>query len=117
MALTSHGFYKTNGLYWYSDAAIFLMGLILFELLRRHVSGRKVPGERGLTYLSRISFGIYLLHKPIMVAAEKYLPLQGIYLPVKITVLFGISLGGSILLLLPFSFIWKRAGKTVFYIK
>ena len=115
--LYSHGFYKTNGLYWYSDAAIFLMGLILFELLRRHVSGRKVPGERGLTYLSRISFGIYLLHKPIMVAAEKYLPLQGIYLPVKITVLFGISLGGSILLLLPFSFIWKRAGKTVFYIK
>ena len=43
--LYSHGFYKTNGLYWYSDAAIFLMGLILFELLRRHVSGRKVPGS------------------------------------------------------------------------
>ena len=52
-----------------------------------------------------------------MVAAEKYLPLQGIYLPVKMAVLFGISFGGSILLLLPFSFMWKRAGKTVFYIK
>lgn len=115
--LYSHNFFKTNGLYWYNDAAIFLDGLILFEFLRRLLEGKSLKGKILLEYISRCSFGIYLLHKPLLVVATKYLPLEGMHTLIKIGILFVIGMAGSMLMTAPFYYRWKKAGHLLFHIK
>ena len=115
--LYSHNFFETNGLYWYNDAAIFLAGLILFEFHRRLLKGKKIQGKTFLEYISRCSFGIYLLHKPLLVLATRYLPLEGMHTLIKISILFIIGMGGSALVTVPFYYRWKKAGRLLFHIK
>ncbi len=115
--LYSHKFFATNGLYWYNDIAIFLNGLILFEFLRRFLDGKKIKGKTFLEYISRCSFGIYLLHKPLLVLVEKYLPLEGMHTLIKVGILFTIGMFGSMLVTMPFYYRWKKTGRILFHIK
>lgn len=115
--LYSHNFFATNGLYWYNDIAVFLNGLILFETFRRLLDGKKIKGKILLEYISRCSFGIYLLHKPLLVLAAKYLPLEGMHTLIKIGILFVIGMAGSMLVTMPFYYRWKKAGSLLFHIK
>lgn len=115
--LYANEFYKSNRLLWYSSVCIFVMGMALFEGIRRMAD---TPGRRAVRLIedvARCSFGIYLLHKPILVLALKYLPIEGWGEPAKIFVLLTAGLGISVLFLLPFVRKWKKAGRVLFLIK
>lgn len=45
--LYSHNFFKTNGLYSYNSAAVFLSGLIVFELFRQFLEGKKISWKKA----------------------------------------------------------------------
>ena len=77
----------------------------------------KKKGKILLEYISRCSFGIYLFHKPLLVLAAKYLPLEGMHTLMKIGILFAIGMAGSMLVTAPFYHKWKRAGYWLFHIK
>ena len=115
--LYANEFYKSNRLLWYSSACIFVMGLSLFEGIRRMAG---MPGRRAVRLIedaARCSFGIYLLHKPILVLTLKCLPVENWGEPAGIFVLLAAGLGISLLFLLPFVRRWKRAGRVWFLIK
>lgn len=113
--LYSHGFFKSTRLTWYSSLFLFVMGMTLFELLRRGFSC--VHTSRVVELAARCSFGIYLLHKPIQILAARYLPLEELTEGAAIALLSAAGLGFSMLILLPFGLWWKRAGKWLFFIK
>lgn len=115
--LYSHNFFKTNGLYSYNSAAVFLSGLIVFELLRRFLEEKKIREAAFLEYVSRSRFGVYLLHKPLLILLEKYLPLEGMHTLIKIGILFAVGMFGSLLVTVPFYCSWKKAGRLLFHIK
>lgn len=71
--LYSHHYYQSAFLYWYSDFAIFLIGIFTFELLRRRYHNKAIiKFAPVIEYISRCSFGIYIIHKPILVVLQKY---------------------------------------------
>lgn len=116
--LYSNSFFNIGSMLWYNIVPIFIMGLTLYELIRRH---QKLIGKyvcrinTGL--LARCSFGIYLLHKPLMVLWVKYVPLNDVNVLLKIVILFAVGFGISLVLLLPFYLKWKGLGKIFFLIK
>ena len=71
----------------------------------------------GVALMAKCSFGIYLLHKPIMILCERWIVPDNINLMFKIIMLFCLSLLFSILILIPFVLKWKKAGRILFYIK
>lgn len=115
--LYTNQYYKTNGLYWYTDMAIFIGGLILFELFRRGFEEKEVRLKKILEYVSRCSFGIYLLHKPLLDISEKYLALKEMNIASSMVILFLIGFGGGLVILLPFVVRWRKIGRLLFGIK
>lgn len=116
--LYSNGYFNSGSMLWYNIVPIFVMGLALFELIRRHQEPiGKCVSRINTALLARCSFGIYLLHKPVMVLCAKYVPLDGINVMLKIAFLFVAGFGISLIILLPFYFKWKRAGKIIFLLK
>lgn len=87
----------------------------LFELLRRksHCFSKL---SRPITYLSRISFGIYFMHIIVLNLLITYMDFTTWLLPVKMLFLEGVSVGGSILLIALLSQI-KPLRKYLFLIK
>lgn len=110
-------FYKSTRLLWYSSVFIFVMGLILFELIRRIFDKEQAHTAGVVEVTARCSFGIYLLHKPILVLCMKYLPLEQWEVAADFVILLAAGLLISILLLLPFYGKWKKAGRLLFLIK
>ena len=115
--LYSNHYYKSNRLLWYTSIGICLAGLLLFELLRRIYGKTEKQANRVIGMLARCSFGIYLLHKPLMVLAMKYLPLDSFNVMVRIGCLILIGIGISVLILWPFYLFLKKLGQIIFYIK
>lgn len=110
-------YYKTTKMYWYTSVAIFVMGLLLFELFRRTFSEKNLNCRTFLEILSKCSFGVYLVHKPCQVLMVKYLPLEGLNTLLKIAILCG---GSFVISLLIVYLTWKsskRAGRLLFFIK
>lgn len=110
-------FYKSTRLLWYSSVFIFVMGMILFELLRRIFDKDKSRAPGFVEATARCSFGIYLLHKPILVLVMKYLPLEQWNVMVDFVVLLAAGMLLSMLLLFPFYRKWKKLGYLLFLIK
>jgi len=112
-----NGYYKSSRLLWYSSLFIFMMGMILFEGIRREFDRPQVHVPKAVEQMARCSFGIYLLHKPILLLAARYLPLERWNTVAGIMVLLAAGLGISLLFLLPFERRWQRAGRILFLIK
>lgn len=117
--LYSHHYYQSAFLYWYSDFAIFLIGIFTFELLRRRYHNKAIiKFAPVIEYISRCSFGIYIIHKPILVVLQKYFNhFTTASVHIQMPALFFASLFGSLILLYPFKSVWKKAGVLLFHIK
>jgi surface polysaccharide O-acyltransferase-like enzyme len=111
--LYSHGYTVSTGLLWYSSIFIFLMGMVLFELLRRIFLQRHE--RKIIRTLAGVSFGIYLLHKPIQIVMLRVLSFSTIDEKAAILLLWMGSFAVSMLLLLPFQKRWKKVGKWLFH--
>ena len=117
--LYSHHYYQSTWLYWYTDFAIFLIGIFTFELLRRRYHHKTIiKFAPVIEYISRCSFGVYIIHKPILVVLQKCFN-HFTTAPVRIQMpaLFFTSLFVSLILLYPFKSVWKKAGSLLFHIK
>lgn len=110
-------FYKSNRLLWYSSIFIFIMGMTLFELVRRFFQKPNVQAAKFVEQTARCSFGIYLLHKPVQILFLKYLPMERWNVMLGILVLLAAGFGISLAVVLPFRRRWKRAGKVLFFAK
>lgn len=118
--LYSHKIFGETGLYWYNDIAIFGIGMLLFELLCRLFAEKdKVCMPKTIEYISRCSFGVYILHKPILVLLDKYFLcyMQSMNTLVKIGIFWGIGLIISLIILYPFWHMWRKLGNILFHIK
>ena len=86
-----------------------------FEFLRR-TSHLCQKAQKPISYISRISFAIYFLHIVIMVITTRLISMSGWYYWCKLLFLEGISVGASILIIMPLSKI-KPIKKYLFLIK
>ncbi len=112
-----HQYYAYDDLLWYTSAPILVTGLGLFELfhrLKEYLQNRYFP---AVSMLARCTFGIYLLHNPIMILCSSYLPISHVNEMIKIIILFAASTGISIFILFPFFRKWKNIGKILFFIR
>ena len=98
----------------YHFVGVFVCAVFLFELIRRKGDLLKFA-SRPVTYLSRISFGIYLVHIVIMALLIKNGPLP-INRAERLIFLEGVSFIGSIIIIAPLSKI-PFVRKYVFMIK
>ena len=89
----------------------------LFELVRRYAH-KIQKAEKPITYLSRIAFGIYFIHIIIMTTfvevLDRFAP--GLSLPVRLILLEMVSVGLSVVVILPLAKI-KPLRKYLFLIK
>ena len=112
-----NAYYKSNRLLWYSSVCIFVMGLLLFEWIRRRLDRQDMQTAKMVGYTAKVRLGIYLLHKPIFILSMKYLPVDGLNVMAGILILLISGFGLSLLMLYPFWRWWKGAGKVFFLIK
>ena len=85
-----------DGILWYSSPLIFLSALFLFELLRR------IPKScKALTWLSRVSFSVYLLHNIFLQLFNLFCAETSWFyacnIVLKTLLRYSVSLGGSLL--------------------
>ena len=107
---------NATGLTWYNSINIFIMGLLLFELIRRFFQHNHWKCPAVIQYVARISFGIYLLHKPIIIVLLKYLPKE-LHDLIKIGILAVVGFGLSTLIVGISLKISKRACRVLFFVK
>ena len=97
---------------WYNNALLFLCAISLFELLSRSPFRNL---SRIICDLSKCSFGIYLIHNPILMILKKNIVLNSI-LPIKVMLLFLYTFLISWLLVHVIGNI-SRGGKIIFYMR
>lgn len=86
----------------YDFPLLLLCAMGLLELLRR--GAEHLRGLRPVvTYLAKISFGVYFIYILIMSLLEWNMNFDGWIRPLKLLFLEGVSVGGSILLIALFS--------------
>lgn len=86
----------------YEHPGILLCAMGLLELLRR--GAEHLRGLRPVvTYLAKISFGVYFIHILIMLLLVWNMNFGGWARSLKLLFLEGVSVGGSILLIALFS--------------
>lgn len=116
--LYSHRYFKTSHLIWYDSIFVYIMGMVVFELLRRmFVESERIPGQKQLEAISRCSFGVYILHKPLLVLSSTFIKLERYNILLRILWLFVIGFLGSMMILLLVKKYFKRAGRVLFHIK
>lgn len=91
-----------NYLVSYDFPLLPLCAAFLFELLRRTAKYVR-KARKPVTYLARISFGIYFVHIIIMTFLVPSMNALSISRPFKVLLLEAVSVGGSILLITPLS--------------
>lgn len=82
----------------YESAGMLFCAVVLFELVRRKADLLKWA-RRGITYLSKIAFGIYFVHIVLMETMYWYLDLSGLDEPIALALLWNVSFFGSVLLI------------------
>ena len=96
----------------YYSVALFIVSVLLFDLIRRICC----KPNKIVTYLSRISFGIYFVHICIMEGLKTLPGVKCLDEPSKLAVLFGVSLIGSVIFIQILSN-FKIAKRYLFMIK
>ena len=115
--LYTHGFFEYK-LYWYDNIAILIMGVLLFEFLRRlYINRESIHFGKIINYISRCSFGIYIIHMPIRFVLARMLQAYDFGTAKKMLMLFAADFIISAVILIPFFFVLKRFGKLLFHIK
>lgn len=86
----------------YEHPGILLCAMGLLELLRR--GAEYLRGiQPAVTYLAKISFGVYFIHILIMLLLVWNMNFGGWARSLKLLFLEGVSVGGSVLLIAPLS--------------
>ena len=99
---------------WYTNPILFIISALLFPVLKGYDWKAKTKGVIEL--VSRFSFGVYLLHVPIMKLLLHYFPLLHEISIVNVLALFLLSFSICIATI---SIITKipKVGKMIFYVK
>lgn len=71
---------------WYDFPLLPIASILLFQFLKDMELPDKI--QRLMTVISKYSFAIYLIHKPIQILLEKYFPLLSVKAPVKLLILW-----------------------------
>lgn len=102
---------------WYNSPSILICGVNIFELLRR-INAVKINEKikKNFTYISKISFGIFFMHKIIQIIASEYIKLMNINNPMKVMILYIVSMMTSVLLIYMLNKV-KFIKKYIFMIK
>lgn len=88
----------TNYLVSYDLVGILICATLLFEFIKR-VAGYFTGMHRGITYISKISFGIYFVHIIIMEILNWYVDFSGYHRCMKLLLLELISMVGSVIVI------------------
>ena len=97
---------------------VLVLSLIAFVIVNSKGSGAQAIIAPVIEYISRCSFGIYIIHKPILVVLQKYFNhFTTASVHIQMPALFFASLFCSLILLYPFKSVWKKAGVLLFHIK
>ena len=72
---------------WYNSPTLLLCAMMLLEAVRR-VSHMPSILEKASRLVSKYSFGIYLIHAPVLMILERYKLFYQIKKPVAVCVLF-----------------------------
>lgn len=82
-------FYGKTYNVWYNCGVLLISALFLFEYFSRiHFIGN----QKWYNWLSRNSFGIYMIHFPVLMLIKKWLNCLQIILPIKVIILFAFVL-------------------------
>ena len=77
---------------WYNCGLLFLCAVFLFEGMSR----LKTVGKFfGVTWLSRNSFGLYLIHVPILMLGLKWVKTLPLMMPLKVFLLWSVALAAG----------------------
>ena len=99
---------------WYTNPILFIISALLFPVLKEY--DWKAKMKVVVELVSRFSFGIYLLHVPIMILILHYFPLLQNISIVNVLVLFLLSFSICIIVISIFTKI-PKIGKLMFYVK
>lgn len=95
---------------WYNSGFLLVCSLACFLLVKKWNPGNL----KIITTIAKFAFGIYLVHNPIMMIAEKYMLTENLY--IRSISLFGVTFVCSFVLVYAFSRI-NRIGRYLFMIK
>lgn len=115
--LYSHSYFESDHLIWYTSIGIFVMGLLLFEFIRRGQGRVWKCFHIRASALARCSFGIYLIHKLVLECCITYLPLSMMKDIPEIILIGLISFFVSLAIVSAFCGKLKPVGKILFLIK
>ena len=115
--LYSHSLFDSDRLLWYTSVPVFVMGLILFELIRRGQRHIRKFVRFNTAFLAQCSFGIYLIHKPVMELCTEYLPLDRLNVMLRIIFLFAAGLFVGFAVVAAFRMKGGKAGRLLFLLK
>lgn len=111
-----NAYFKSSKLLWYTSFPIFVMGLIGFELIRRWFE-KGTTVDSAVRIIAGCSFGIYLLHKPVLVILYKYILAGRVNVMAGIIILFAAGFGISMIVLFLFYRFGRKIGRVFFFIK
>ena len=80
---------------WYDCGFLVICGLFLFKWFS---FTKFIGSQKWWTWLSRNSFGIYLIHFPLIMVLQEWAKSLPLIMPVKVMLLCGIVLAISILI-------------------
>lgn len=87
-----------NHLLMEPSPSILITSTLTLELLRR-TAPRFENWQGGITYLSRIAFGIYFVHILIMSGMYWYMDLNAVARPLRVLFFEAVSFGGSVVII------------------
>ncbi len=106
-----------NYLVEYNHPLILINSVLVFELLRRHfIEKRRDRWNSWVTYIARISFGIYFIHIIIMTTIDQLPIYNGWIRPVRLLFYELVSVGCSVIIIRVLSR-WQYFKKYLFMIK
>lgn len=97
---------------WYSNGLLLVCAMVFFELFSRSILKGKM---RLLNCLSRCSFGIYLVHNPVLMILKRYVFL-GEGMPIRVLGLFVSTFVISWLIVAVIGSI-PKVGNVIFYVR
>jgi surface polysaccharide O-acyltransferase-like enzyme len=87
-----------NHLLMEPSPSILVTSTLCLELIRR-MAPRFTRWKNGITYLSKIAFGIYFVHILIMSAMYWYMDLTAMARPLRVVLFETVSFGGSVIII------------------
>lgn len=84
---------------WYDFVTLFICGMCIFELIIRSKDRNIKWINNIIEYISKISLGIFFIHKIFLIILERYIIQLNTKRPIESFFLFIISFSGSVILI------------------